>query len=83
MEIGLIGSYWGMRRFCYENEAFIHAHNRAVSRDGKTKYRLIDKEEDLEEREFSEVILLEERLDVTDEERERHKRIFQKLNERR
>ena len=49
MEVGLIGSYWGMRRFCYENGAFINAHDRAVSRDGKTKYRLLDKEEDLDE----------------------------------
>lgn len=81
MEIGLIGSYWGMRRFCYENGAFIQAHDRAVSRDGKTKYRLLDVEEDLEWREFSEAIMLEERLDVTDEEKERYKRIFQKLNE--
>lgn len=48
MEVGLIGSYWGMRRFCYENGAFINAHDRAVSRDGKTKYRLLDREEDLE-----------------------------------
>ena len=60
MEVGLIGSYWGMRRFCYENGAFINAHDRAVSRDGKTKYRLLDREEDLEGREFSEAIMLDE-----------------------
>ena len=48
MEVGLIGLYWGMRRFCYENGAFINAHDRAVSRNGKTKYRLLDREEDLE-----------------------------------
>ena len=76
MEVGLIGSYWGMRRFCYENGAFINAHDRAVSRDGKTKYRLLDKEEDLEGREFSEAIMLDEHPDATDKEKERHKRIF-------
>ena len=81
MEVGLIGSYWGMRRFCYENGVFITSHNKAVSRDGKTRYRLLDREEDLEGREFNEAIMLEERLDVTDEEKERYKRIFQKLNE--
>ena len=59
MEVGLIGSYWGMRRFCYENGAFINAHDIAVSRDGKTKYRLLDREEDLEGREFSEAIMLD------------------------
>ena len=79
MEIGLIGSYWGMRRFCYENGAFINAHDRAVSRDGKTKYRLLDVEEDLEGREFSEAIMLDEHPDATDKERERHKRIFREL----
>ena len=79
MEIGLIGSYWGMRRFCYENGAFINAHDRAVSRDGKTKYRLLDKEEDLEGREFSEAIMLDEHPDATDKEKERHKRIFREL----
>ena len=79
MEVGLIGSYWGMRRFCYENGAFINAHDRAVSRDGKTKYRLLDKEEDLEGREFSEAIMLDEHPDATDKEKERHKRIFREL----
>jgi len=79
MEIGLIGSYWGMRRFCYENGAFIQAHDRAVSRDGKTKYRLLDVEEDLEGREFSEAIMLNEHPDATDKEKERHKRIFSEL----
>ena len=79
MEVGLIGSYWGMRRFCYENGAFINAHDRAVSRDGKTKYRLLDVEEDLEGREFSEAIMLDEHPDATDKERERHKRIFSEL----
>ena len=79
MEVGLIGSYWGMRRFCYENGAFINAHDRAVSRDGKTKYRLLDREEDLEGREFSEAIMLDEHPDATDKEKERHKRIFREL----
>ena len=79
MEVGLIGSYWGMRRFCYENGAFINAHDRAVSRDGKTKYRLLDREEDLEGREFSEAIMLDEHPDATDKEKERHKRIFNEL----
>lgn len=76
MEVGLIGSYWGMRRFCYENGAFINAHDKAVSRNGKTKYRLLDREEDLEGREFSEAIMLDEHPDATDKEKERHKRIF-------
>ena len=79
MEVGLIGSYWGMRSFCYENGAFINAHDRAVSRDGKTKYRLLDREEDLEGREFSEAIMLDEHPDATDKEKERHKRIFREL----
>ena len=69
----------GNAKILLRNGAFINAHDRAVSRDGKTKYRLLDKEEDLEGREFSEAIMLDEHPDATDKEKERHKRIFREL----